>query len=585
MKNEFAEVVEKKRAKEHLITDGGESIETSSSEELENIPEDELKELSDEARTFVHKYLRILEEGDVPVVSPLHVDELATKVAKLYENIRRVIDWKEEHLVRRTAIERILKRRFITEISGLDILPGLEPQQLAEPLVMELMRSGYFKNDNVPKSVIPEVERVLHKYIFVINNSPLSQAQPGKGIKKVEFYNWLLEIAACELEEVLDPPLRQYSLINFTTKAINSRIKIFPEGRLESKEKYTQTYVAVQRSLFNLDDPLITFSLLKVKYKDFLTPTEEFLNEFAESIINVWEEINDTLNHPHRNEFYRICEKYDTAYLIIGDILAELEKDKETLETKISHPKTLIAKVKKTYNARLGTLKKRLMRSATYSTLSIFLAGAVSLVLIEGPLARIVTGEWHLLGMVVDIMIPTAIMFLLVIIIRPPAKSNRERVIKEVEKIIYKAEATDVYEINLAKKRSLILNIVFIVLYLSIGLASLYGIYILFSWAGVPWTSLYIDTANVAVLVFAAMGIRQKAKELTIEDETGLGEFIIDMLSIPLAKIGKWLADKWKEYNFISVFFTALVDMPFSTFVEGLEDLRKFIKERSAEIH
>ena len=37
-------------------------------------------------------------------VATVHVDEVAAKVAAFYERIRGVIDWREEHLLRRTAL-------------------------------------------------------------------------------------------------------------------------------------------------------------------------------------------------------------------------------------------------------------------------------------------------------------------------------------------------------------------------------------------------------------------------------------------------------------------------------------------------
>ena len=45
-------------------------------------------------------------------VATIHVDEVALKVAAFYEKIRTIIDWKEEHLMRRAAIIRKIKRRF-----------------------------------------------------------------------------------------------------------------------------------------------------------------------------------------------------------------------------------------------------------------------------------------------------------------------------------------------------------------------------------------------------------------------------------------------------------------------------------------
>src|SRR3989338_461894 len=71
-------------------------------------------------------------------VSTVHVDEVASKVAVFYEQIRTIIDWREEHLMRRAAITRKLKRRF------LDLELSNSTESLAEPLVLELVRGGYF---------------------------------------------------------------------------------------------------------------------------------------------------------------------------------------------------------------------------------------------------------------------------------------------------------------------------------------------------------------------------------------------------------------------------------------------------------
>jgi hypothetical protein len=46
-------------------------------------------------------------------VSCIHVDEVASRVASFYERIKGVVDWQEEHLLRKRAIERTLKRRII----------------------------------------------------------------------------------------------------------------------------------------------------------------------------------------------------------------------------------------------------------------------------------------------------------------------------------------------------------------------------------------------------------------------------------------------------------------------------------------
>ena len=110
------------------------------------------------------------------------------------------------------------------------------------------------------------------------------------------------------------------------------------------------------------------------------------------------------------------------------------------------------------YNKRLATLKKRLTRSAIYSTLSIFVAGGVSLFIFEVPLAKLFYGEWRPLAIVADIMLPTILMGILVALVKPPGKNNLENVKKGVNKILYHPNEKDEYEIKLRKKKSIIIN-------------------------------------------------------------------------------------------------------------------------------
>ncbi|MBD3366050.1 hypothetical protein GF360_01765 [candidate division WWE3 bacterium] len=536
---------------------------------------------------YLQDYKHAVKQKQKTPENPIHVDEIASKIAKLYEKMRRVIDWKEEHLVRRTAIERILKRRLISEISEITILPDLEPAKIARPMTLEIIRTGYFENGKIPEDKIDEIEMVLKKYIHILKNSPYAKESALAIKTKVQFYNWILEVAACEIEEILDYPYKGIAMLEFMTEAMYGNLKLIPEEKLSEEDKYIQTYIAVHRTLYNLDEPVITFHVLKKRYPLFAENNLEFTKEFTENIESIWQSTKADLEHPKRGEFSALCEKYDAAYLILSDAMKQIQKEKTEdtpFEEFLAKPEKVAQVVKETYEKRLSTLKKRLYRSAFYSTLSIFVAGAASLFIFEYPVAMFFYGEFSAWAVFADIMIPTALMFFLVSIIRPPADDNLQRVQEEIKKIIYKEGERQTYKIKLSKKIKKVQNFFFTVMYLLGGFGSLYLIYWVFKVAGVPFTSLYIDTVNVAVVVFAAMVIRQKSKELSIKERTSILEFLLDFFSIPLARIGGWLSDKWKEFNFVSVFFSTLVDMPFSTFIEFLEGWRNFIKEKRARI-
>src|SRR3989338_4992389 len=101
-----------------------------------------MTELSEATKNLILKYglwqasLKV-KEGALTI----HVDEVALKVAAFYEHVRTIVDWKEEHLMRRAAIIRKLKKRFQDLPQNSTSLPGI-----GEWLVLYLIIRGYFPN-------------------------------------------------------------------------------------------------------------------------------------------------------------------------------------------------------------------------------------------------------------------------------------------------------------------------------------------------------------------------------------------------------------------------------------------------------
>lgn len=514
-------------------------------------------------------------------VATIHVDEFASKVAAFYEKIRELVDWKEEHLIRRAAIIRKLKRRFV----DLDFKTGVAVETMAEPLVLELIRGGHFPNDRIEEKKIAEVQKVINKYIFIFKNRPRIRNKR----ENLQFYNWLLEIAACEIEETLALPVKEKALMEFMFFTMKERIKlnegIIVKGGFSDEEKNIQIYIAVQKALFKLDAPIISYNLLKYKYPLWNSAKTEWLSALPKKIFPMWKEIEKYLSHPLSNKFYTICEKYDTPFLLIGDILSG-EENIQTIMEKFLNPETLESMIKKAYDKRLSTLKRRLLRAAFYSTLSILLANIVSILVLEIPLAKLITGSFSPFAIFVDIAVPTTLMLLLTITAKPPPKNNFNTVLLETMKIVYKRENFDTYEIKIKKKRGVFLWFFISLIYLLGAFFTLSAVFEIFRIANLPPTSIIIHILLVSLVAFAGLAIRKRAEELTIVEEPGgfLG-FIFDILLLPVAGFGKWLSKKWKKYNAISAFFNALIDMPFLTFIEFIEKWRYFMKERKEEIH
>ena len=534
-----------------------------------------MPELSQQTKKLISRYQNWFkftqpQEG----VAVIHVDEVASRVASFYEKMRGIIDWREEHLLRRTAIERILKRRLFLKKEGKDI---------AESLVHELIRGGHFPNDSIAENKILDAQRLIDKYIFIVNNAP---AAPKEKMK-IQLYDWLMSVAACEVEETLSPPSRESALMDYMLELMQERIDvkegIFVVKGMSEEDKKAQTYIALQKALFKLDPPIISYNLIKRWYPDWFNLSQEALEGISGDIYLLWEKIEKNFHHPLSEKFYNICERYDTSYLILGDIISA---DPDSAKANLENPGTLESKIREAYQARLKKIKSRMGRAAFYSTLSIFLTKILTAFAIEVPFDKYVTGQFNYLTIGMSVLIPPLLMIFLIASIRPPSKQNAEMVVLEVMKIAYERERKDVYEVRSRRKRGFVLNSIMTLLYLASFIAS-FGF---LAWGlrrfDFSVLSIVIFLIFISLISFAGAKIRQRAKELVVEREKDSSLFILfDLFSIPIIRVGRWLSSQWVKYNAVALLFNSLLDMPFQAFVEFFEQWRIFVKEKKEEIH
>jgi len=536
-------------------------------------------ELSEATKKLTTQYNLVQKQDQPEQMTTIHVDEVAQKVAAFYEQIRTIVDWKEEHLMRRAAIIRKLKSKFF----DMEMNDFSETENVAESLVLELIRGGHFPNDKIEESKITDVQKIIDKYIFILKNNP--ESRQGKG--GLVFYNWLIEVAACGIEETLAPAIREMALIDYMFNSMKEKIKvsdkIFDAGLLKKEDTDTQIYIAVCLALFKLDKPIISYNLIKYKYPNWQRADQHLIMKVSQNAFNIWAKIEKDMANPLANRFYNICEKYDTPYLLMGDILS-MDNYAETGK-EIADPSTLENLIKKVYSKRLSTLKSRISRAAVYSTISIFVTKVLSLVLLEVFIERAIGEKLNGLLLMADVLIPTLLMFIIVISIKRPSKNNLNIVTMETMKIAYKKETADTYEIKMSRKKGLSMKIILSLMYVLSALITFGAIYYVLNYFQFPITSIIIDIIFIALILFAGTAVSKRAQELTMENEKeGFLSFLSDVFFLPVQGLGRWISNKWKRYNALAALFNALIDMPFSAFIDFLEKWRYFIKERKEEI-
>lgn len=551
------------------------------------------QETSKEVEKLIQKYQAAHREDNKEIdEATISVDEIAKRVASFYDRIRAIIDWKGEHLLRRSAIERNLRRRALPKVKILDDNENKKEVD-AEKLILELIRAGHLPNNKIPRSKIEETQKALDKYVYILNNLPEKDNEYAKNM-----YQWLTSIAACEVEEILSLTIKEKALIELMFTQMKEKV-VIEEGlydEIPDEEKETMLYIAVQRALFNLDEPLISYHLFKYNHPDWKNLSQDKLETITKKLFKIREKLDYYFDHKLETKLYHICQDHNTPYLVLGDVITENINEPQEV---ISNPQSLEKELKSAYDKRVDTLQQRLSRSAIYSTLSIFITNVAALYVLEIPLARLIGYEpqtsytvaiwgmnYPISAIAGTILVPTVLMAILVLTITTPDKENLHKAIMETMKVVYKQKEHDKLTVKESRDRSFISNLVInFIWFLSLaGTLSViaFGLY-LFHF---PPLSYVIFIIFLSLIAFAGIKIRDRAKELHMTDKKDtLGRVLLDIFALPVIRLGKWLTTKWKKYNIISIFFNALIDMPFMSFIRFLEQWRNFLKEKREDIY
>jgi chorismate mutase len=544
--------------------------------------EDVMGEINPEIASFVDNYQQELIRPKT-AYTPIHVDEIASRAARFYEQIRKIIDWKDDNALRRGAIERILKRIIFPKLKATSLKP-INTEKLAKTITNELIRGGHLPNDTIPQEIILVIKEAMEKYIYFLNYT-ISHHESLEVKDKSHLTNTIMEIAACEIEEILTNPIKEYGLMYAATQILDRLIILDQPETISAEEKHKQIYIAIARTLYDLDDNFIIFQLLKNRYPNWHQPKPEETEQMAQSLPETIATIRTEIDQPISRKMGIVAEKIDTVFMLLDDVLEKL-KDRPGQMKSVLENKTKFARlINDAYDQRYRTLKTRLLHSAIFSTLSVFISNWFTFFVVEVPLAKLFYEGFDLLAAIVDFLIPTLIMFALVVIIKPPKEDNAQKVVNTTLKFMYQDEEKERFLIKVKNDKPLRSKITMGIIYSISTLSSFASIAYIFYIAHLPVTSIIFDTFTIALTVFAAVTIKNKSKELNVDDQSGFNDFLLDVATVPVAKVGQFFARKWKEYNVVATFSNFVIDAPFATTLDFIQELSEYIKEKRAELH
>jgi len=308
----------------------------------------------------------------------IKVSTLISKMAFFYEKIRNSVDYKDEHLLRKYAIERILKRQLV--IQG--ALTAGRVEEVSRHLLTELIRADYLPNNKIPETKINEIAATINKYVLLKLYSPKEAGQRKNGDSLA---NWIIGLAASEIEEKLGRKESDEILINYIFDILGQSIEL-ADSAFE-RDKDIQIYTGIHRNYFRFDRDMMEFILLKYYNQGWNEVGEEEIKKIAANIYSLREAIDYQLSHPLAKRLDRIIARYTVFFSVLSEVI---EADPVGAYHKLKSDLPEFEKtIKEVCEKKYKKTRSKLWRAAVRSIIYIFLTKMILAFILEVPVTRI----------------------------------------------------------------------------------------------------------------------------------------------------------------------------------------------------
>jgi hypothetical protein len=527
-------------------------------------------------------------ESGVPTIN---VSDLISKMSFYYEKIRNSVDYKEEYLLRKNAIERILKRHIIIE----GVIKISRSDEIAKHLLVELIRAGYVPNNSIPETKIEVIGNIIEKYLKLRNYSSARLSLKdsiisGNVIKakddmelRSKLTNWFISLAASEIENSLGNDKVQQVVVSNLYEYLLSIIKLPPELH-HQEDIEIQIYLGIHKHFLKYDDDMLSFILFKYYNSNWKNPKDEELAKISQNVLVLKNAIDKQLDHPLKKQLKKIISKYTLFYNIFLDVVTE--DPIEVYEEIKRDPKAFPRKIKNVCNKEYQLKKAKLWRAAFRSIVYIFLTKSILVLILEIPATKWFGEVMNPVALTINVAFPAVLLFLVVFFSKVPSEENTLKIIDGINELIFiDKEKKESFILRKPIKRGPVMGFVFGIIYLITFLISFGGTVWILDKIQFSWVSIILFLFFLAFASFFGIRIRKGVNELNvIEPKESIFSFLLDFFYVPIMSVGKYLSEKFSKINVIVFILDFIIEAPFKFFVEMSEEWSKYVKERKEDL-
>lgn len=493
------------------------------------------------------------------------VNPVVAKFATWYEKLRNAMEYREEEVILRATIERILKRR---------LLLGGSAKTTAEPLVRELIWARYISDNTVPESKVKEVEEGIDLYLQL----RLQVLQKHRIADKV-INEWTYHLMSAHLEHILNPNKEKETITNFMYQIIKNQVHI---GDDTEETRNAQVYIAVRKS-FARDD--IAFLRYHVFTLYFGKLQHDNLNRIASEFLNGYQEILRELNYPIKEKIFSYVKKRTANFFILEDILRKNKgKIKDLLSNEVEFQQAIFATCEVRYKGISSKVRRVIIRSVFF----ILFSKVAFAFFVEGTYERIFYGGINWTSIIINTSIPPILMIIVGLFIRQPDADNSQRIYTYIKRILYDPEPKLGENLVIRKtpdRSKPFLTATFSILWLIAFMISFGSIvYVLRFLLHFNTISIGIFLFFLTIVSFLSYRISLIAHVYTVGEKQGLVTPLVDFLFLPVVRVGRKLTQEISRINFILLIFDFIIDAPFKLIFAFFEQWFLFLHAKRDEL-
>ncbi|MBP9827974.1 hypothetical protein KBC55_02355 [Patescibacteria group bacterium] len=496
----------------------------------------------------------------------IEVSVPTSTAAVLYERVRNSFDYQEEHLLRRNAISRMLKRYL-----GVDA----PLSSFAGDLLKELVWARYLPNKTIPISLGERLAAIIGKY------EPLFAIAERHPQDREYLIKWLLDVIATEVEAVLAPAVAEEHLVSYMYEETKKRIDWDPALPVSEEERDLRLYIAIHKMLLKSNPAILRYKVLTLYYPDWGgKPSRPDLQaEVEANFLTIVRAIDGEIAHPFTDRLMRLVRRKTGVYRVIGDILSDPDIDLRT-----DGAATFMKAGHKALEARTINFSKRLRRTVTRSIVFLFLTKMLVAIIMEVPYDLLFEDHIPWQPLAVNIFFPPIFLALISLTVSIPKEDNAQNY-AEALSALWKEEDHPLLHTRVKHEKRSRWQSLFAAMYTVLFLGVYGAIAFALSQVGFHWLSISLFLFFLSLVAFFGIRIRWSTRDIVVSDSrSGWIGTAFDILLLPIVRAGQWLSLKIADINVFIYFFDFIVEAPVKVIIELAEGWLSFIRQKKEEI-